>query len=60
MSEVGRSDDRFHDARTSRSNFPLDPRRDDGQAVVSANLGDNVPKKVLRTLPVATDNSETN
>ena len=58
MSRVGRSDDRFHDTQTSRSTRPNHFRWDVGRAVVRADLGGNVPKKILRTLPVATDNSK--
>ena len=31
-----------------------------GRAGVRADMGDNAPKKVLRTLPVTIDNSEKN
>ena len=59
VSIVGRSDDRLHEALTTfRLNRPNHFRRDDGRAVVGTDLGDKVPKKVLRTLPVATYNSK--
>ena len=54
MSKLGRSDGRFHDALTSRANVPFERpdhfSRDVGRAVVRADLGDNVPKKVLRNI----------
>ena len=54
VSKVGWSDGRFHDALTSRANVPLESpnhfSRDVGRAVVRADLGDNVPKKVLRDM----------
>ena len=43
---------------TSRSTHPNHLRRDVGRAGVRAGFGDNAPKKVLRTLPGATDNSK--
>ena len=58
VSDVGRSDDGSHDALTSRLTCPNHLRRDVGRVDVRANFGDNAPKKVLRTLPVAIDNSQ--
>ena len=60
MSKVGPSEDRSHDALTSRSTCPNRFRRDIGRAVARANDGNNVPEKVLQTLSVATDNSKIN
>ena len=60
VSKVGRSKDRFYDALTSRSTRSNHFRRDVGQAGVRADNGNNVPKKLLLSLPVATDNSKKN
>ena len=59
MSKVGRSEDRSHDVLTSPSNLSNYFRRDVGRVGARADEGNNVPKKVLRTLPVATGNSKT-
>ena len=58
MSKMGRSDDCSQDALISRSTRPNHFSRNFGRAVVRADLGDKVPKKVLRTLSVATYNSK--
>ena len=64
VSKVGRPEGRFDDALTYRSTrayrlMRIQHARDVGQAGVRAGNGKYVPKKVLPTLPVVTDNSKT-
>ena len=61
VSKVGRLEGRFHDALASRSTRPYrlirtQHSRDAGRVGVTAGNGYDVPKKVLRTFSVATDN----